>query len=367
MITVSLCMIVKDEEQVIGRCLDSVKNIVDEINIVDTGSTDKTKEIVSQYTDRLFNFTWIYDFAAARNYAFKQATKEYIFWLDADDVLSEKDQERFLELKETLNNEVDAASMNYHLSFNHQGEVVSEIKRYRLVKRTCGFKWDGAVHEYLAVAGNTFDSEVAVQHRPLTHDVNRNIGIYERRLTQGEEFSPRDLYYYANELKDHQQFKKAIEFYTKFLDTKKGWIEDNIQACYKLAHCCDSLELKEKSFHWALESFKYSAPRPEGCYRVGAYFLELNQLESALYWFKQALEVEDSKFFRNMGYSTWMPHLQLCVCYDRLGNHRLACEHNEMADKYVSGHSSVEYNRKYFQGIIPEIFNNIRNGFIEKV
>lgn len=102
MITISPCIIVKNEEGVIRRCLESVKGIVDEINIVDTGSTDRTKEIVTQFTDRVFNFTWIDDFSAARNFAFQQATKEYILWLDADDLLLESDQELFLNLKQTL-------------------------------------------------------------------------------------------------------------------------------------------------------------------------------------------------------------------------------------------------------------------------
>ncbi len=80
--TISLCMIVKNEEKVIGRCLDSVQDITDEIVIVDTGSTDCTKEIVSRYTDKVYDFQWIDDFSAARNFAFSQATKSYILWLD---------------------------------------------------------------------------------------------------------------------------------------------------------------------------------------------------------------------------------------------------------------------------------------------
>lgn len=85
MVTISLCMIVKNEEDVIGRCLASVKDVVDEINIVDTGSTDRTKQIVQQFNARLFDFEWIHHFAAARNFSFQQATKDYILWLDADD------------------------------------------------------------------------------------------------------------------------------------------------------------------------------------------------------------------------------------------------------------------------------------------
>ena len=87
-ITISLCIIVRNEENTIGCCLDSVKGIPDEIVIVDTGSTDRTKEIVEKYADRIFDFTWIDDFAAARNLAFSQATMDYILWLDADDMLA---------------------------------------------------------------------------------------------------------------------------------------------------------------------------------------------------------------------------------------------------------------------------------------
>ena len=87
--TISLCMIVKNEEDNIGNCLDNIKDLVDEIIIVDTGSTDKTKEIVKKYTDKIYDFEWVDDFSKARNYSFSKATKDYIFWLDADDILLE--------------------------------------------------------------------------------------------------------------------------------------------------------------------------------------------------------------------------------------------------------------------------------------
>ena len=102
MISISLCMIVKNEELVLGRCLDSVKNLMDEIIIVDTGSTDKTKEIASLYTNKIYDFPWINDFAAARNFSFSKATKDYIMWLDADDVLLYEDNKKLQQLKENL-------------------------------------------------------------------------------------------------------------------------------------------------------------------------------------------------------------------------------------------------------------------------
>ena len=78
-------MIVRNEEDVLARCLDSVSSLVDEIIIVDTGSQDKTREIAARYTDHVYDFTWIDDFAAARNFSFSKATMDYQMWLDADD------------------------------------------------------------------------------------------------------------------------------------------------------------------------------------------------------------------------------------------------------------------------------------------
>ena len=78
-------MIVRDEEEVLGRCLDSVRNLVDEIIIVDTGSADRTKEVAAAYTDQIYDFVWIDDFAAARNYALEKGRMRYLLWLDADD------------------------------------------------------------------------------------------------------------------------------------------------------------------------------------------------------------------------------------------------------------------------------------------
>lgn len=79
MITISLCMIVKNEEPVLARCLDSVASMMDEIIIVGTGSTDRTKKSPPQYTSRIYDFTWCDDFSAARNYAFSLATMDYIY------------------------------------------------------------------------------------------------------------------------------------------------------------------------------------------------------------------------------------------------------------------------------------------------
>ena len=90
MAAISLCMIVKDEEAVLERCLDCFGELADEIVIVDTGSSDRTREIAGKYTSRVYEFPWCGDFSAARNYGFERATKEYCMWVDADDVMRQE-------------------------------------------------------------------------------------------------------------------------------------------------------------------------------------------------------------------------------------------------------------------------------------
>ncbi|MCS7460414.1 glycosyltransferase family 2 protein [Paenibacillus doosanensis] len=355
MITVSLCMIVKNEEDVIGRCLSSVASAVDEIIIVDTGSTDRTKEIAGSFVQRIYDFEWIDDFAAARNYAFGLATKDYILWLDADDVIQRDQLAAFVSLKETLDPSVDSVTMAYHLAFDEFGNVTSSVRRNRLVKRSNNFRWIGAVHEYLEVWGQIYNSDIAVTHSSLRHDSDRNINIYERRLGAGEQFSPRDLYYYANELLDHSKPEMATRYYEQFLATGKGWIEDNISACGKLADCYHQLGNEQLEFESALRSFRYDRPRPEFCCRLGYHFLNKQEFQTAIFWYNLATLFEPSEQqmgFRNEACSTWLPHLQLCLCYDRIGEYKLAYLHNERARRYRPKDRSILHNKSYLEGVL---------------
>jgi len=92
--TLSLCMIVKNEEHFLEQCLNSVKDLVDEIIIVDTGSTDRTKEIAKKFNAKIFDFEWIDDFSKARNESLKNATGDWILVLDADETISSQNHQR---------------------------------------------------------------------------------------------------------------------------------------------------------------------------------------------------------------------------------------------------------------------------------
>jgi hypothetical protein len=141
---------------------------------------------------------------------------------------------------------------------------------------------------------------------------------------------------------------QAIEAYQEFLKTGQGGIEDKISTCGKLVNYFQSSGEKDKQLEYILKSFEYDIPRAEFCCRLGDYFLNTKQYEPAVFWYKLAAELEkpiDS-------WLTYISNIQLCVCYDRLGNYELAYEHNEIAGNYRPGDSQVMYNKEYFERVL---------------
>ena len=120
MAEISLCMIVRDERETLARCLDSVKEAVDEIIIVDTGSKDETREIARRYTPHVYDFFWKDDFSAARNESFAHATRDFLMWLDADDVV--ENAEALVRFKRDVLDGLDVVMAPYHVAFDARGK-----------------------------------------------------------------------------------------------------------------------------------------------------------------------------------------------------------------------------------------------------
>jgi glycosyltransferase involved in cell wall biosynthesis len=347
-------MIVKNEEDVLARCLNSIKNLVDEIIIIDTGSTDQTKEIAKEFTSNLFDFEWIQDFSAARNYAFSKASKDFILWLDADDVLLEEHHQSFLAMKEELNPEIDTVMLKYNVGFDDEGNVTFSFYRERLVRRVNNFKWIEPVHEYIQTSGNTIIRDIPITHKKIKASSDRNLAIYEAMQRKGQHFSTRGLYYYAKELMDHKKYKKAIQSYHKFLGRSDGWIEDKINACFSLSICYQHTKQNNKILQILFQTFEYDLPRAEICCSIGYYYIELQQYKSAIFWYDLATKLEkpeENRGFISHDYWGFIPNIQLCICYDRLGNLEEAMKYNEIAAEYKPNSPAVIHNRNYFSTV----------------
>lgn len=145
---ISLCMIVRNEEHFLEGCIESVRHLVGEIVIVDTGSTDRTIEIAKHYRAKVFNFRWEDDFAAARNFALRNCNSPWILYLDADERLPE--QFHIQILKAIKSNDADAYYLKIYSPVSGiLGNVSHEQAYPRLFKKRPGVKFEGKIHEQI--------------------------------------------------------------------------------------------------------------------------------------------------------------------------------------------------------------------------
>lgn len=346
---VSLCMIVRNEEAVLERCLDSVAELVDEIILVDTGSTDDTKKIASKFSAKIYDFPWRDDFSAARNYAVAQAVGDYWFWLDADDVVEGENQEK---LRRILSHpDADVVFLPYQLSFDENGNPQMISHRERIFRRSAKFRWEGAVHEAIVPRGKVRYGDAAISHRKIgAGSPDRNLHIYQQKLMRGENFSPREQYYYARELYDHRAYRAALPVLEQFLRDGKGWAPDCMGACLLCGNCYRKLKQPAQALKSLLRALEYGAPTPELCCELGAVFLDQEQYPTAIFWYQLAMEVgEDSREgFRVQACCDYIPAMQLCVCYDRMGDTFSAAAYNELAGSVRPKDAAVAFNRRYF-------------------
>ncbi|KAI4452065.1 hypothetical protein C823_006634 [Eubacterium plexicaudatum ASF492] len=355
MSTISLCMIVKNEEMHIARCLDSIAGLVDEIIIVDTGSVDRTVEIVSDYTKNVYSYPWKDDFSDARNYSFSKATKDYCMWMDADDILDETEKEKFLQLKQTLTPDTDMVMMKYHTSFDEAGNPSFSYFRERWIRNCPQYRWTGAVHEVIQPNGKLVYSDIAISHKKMhATDPDRNLRIYEKLIADGKPLDARQQYYYGRELYYHKQYEKAISVMEQFLLSSDGWVENKIEACSICACCHYALEQEQAALTTLLRSMSYDLPRAEICCEIGKYFLEHGNYHNAIYWYDTALHTpkqEQTGGFILPDCYDYVPLLQLCVCYDRLGDRQKAKEYNEKAGACKPYSKSYLHNKQYFDSL----------------
>ena len=353
MISISLCMIVKNEEVNLANCLNCAKEFADEIIIIDTGSEDKTKKIARKFTDKIYDFAWVDDFAAARNFAFSKAGMEYQMWLDADDIIEQEEIAKINQLKKNLDPATDIVTMQYATSFDENRRPAFTYTRGRWFKRSKGFAWVDPVHEYIPLYGKIFNSDIMISHNKSKGYAGRNLKIYEKMIASGKELSPRSLYYYARELRDNGREEEAVEYFRRFLATKRGWIEDNITACNALGQCLSNLGKKEEALETWMRSFIYDTPRGEICCSIGYLYKERQDWRRAIFWFDLAAKLikPDSMGFINHEYWDYIPFLELCVCYSKIGDIEKSIEHNDKAAEIRPNSAAVKYNKEYFASL----------------
>lgn len=334
---ISLCMIVKNEEQYIKMCIENALKLADEIIIVDTGSTDKTLDIIKEFEHKikLIHFSWNNDFSEARNISLENATGDWILMLDADEkLLCDADAVRNI----LEHSDVEGYEIPLYNIISKTTVVYSAV--YCKLFRNKGYRYKGAIHEQINIEGglkNIKPIDVSlckvIHYGYIADNVNqrdktkRNLDI----LLEEQKKRPEDPFIYYNIGVCYEvegEFKKAL---------------DNFFECNKLATATDKYSITEYEIdmvkrmaesYYGLQEYGLCIEfindvLKETIFRkyvdlyfiIGNCYFTLKKYDDAIKAFKKAIDIgETTDFVTIKGRGSFQPKLLLARVYAQMGN-----------------------------------------------
>lgn len=289
--TISCVMIVKNEENILARCLDSISDLMDEIVIVDTGSMDATKEIAARYTDKIYDFTWTGNFSDARNFAFSKATMDYIYSADADEVLDEANHIKFMALKTMLPDDVEIVQMRYGNQLQHSTVYnFDEELRPKMFKRLRQFVWQDPVHEMIRLDPVIYDSDIVITHMPEDNHGHRDLEIFSKATAGGGKLSKRLYDMYVRELfmvGTEDDFRNSLPYFVACAADVEMDPDCVNKACLVISHIA-RIHGDIVMFFKYITKLMASDPSSEVCIELGLFYERIQDFEEAAIWFYNA-------------------------------------------------------------------------------
>ena len=351
--TISLCMITKNEEKNLADCLNSVKDIADEIIIIDTGSTDKTKEIAKKFNAKVIDFKWVDDFSAARNESIRHAAKDWVLVLDADEMLDEEGKKA---IKELVNDKENDAFLflqkNYTNESNIAGFVNEERKKdgkkyagwygsfiARLFRNKKRFEFEGTVHELVEPSIEKKKGKIAATSVALHHYGNadsnarkKKMQIYLELCKKKVKRSPADSSYFELGVlqKENGNLEEAIKSLKKAIELNPR----HSMALYELGVIYE----KQKDYDKAIKNYTESLrikENSEAFQNLGVCYLKKGMLKEAYRNLVKAVLLNPNKYtiYNNLG-----------AVMEKLGNYGNAVQMLEIATKLNPSNTIGFYN-----------------------
>ncbi len=386
----SLCMIVKNEEKFLPGCLESVKNIVDEMIIVDTGSSDKTVEIARSYGAKVFLFEWKNDFSLARNESIKHATGEWILILDADERLNPGQEEK---IRKYLNMDFDGLYVKV-ISIGKDGkETVNEYPR--IFRKKESVKFEGKIHEQITPSiiksgGKLAKTDITITHlgyaqsdEVMRRKYERNLSLLLEQVKENQ--NDAYAYYHIGVIKILMGKKdEGIEYLKKsiLIPRENSNLSDPVRAV--IYNILGKYEIQNGNFSEAMkylnDSKKLAPTQVSSYYYIGLAYakqsnfpLAINSFENALKNLQSILKGKPLDVSVEDLIDSEAIHFKLFFCHLNLGNFNKAKEHiakflsNEelhretlgiLVDEYKNGNRNVVQLLKFISEIKPsfEIF-----------
>lgn len=297
MVPISVCIITKNEAEHLEKCLSALQPYNFEIVVVDTGSSDNSKEVALKYTNKVYDFEWINDFSAARNFSISRASHNSILYLDTDEFVTEIDLEQAERLIEANQKGIGCIKvLNY---FEADGEIRHQTSMLSRFFNRKYYHFKNAIHETLTPIVNIepffYDLPITVDHVGYLGSENK---LYEKAmrdielLIQAVEKEPDNPYNYFQLaqayllMRDHEH---ACEYCQKALELNPAPNED-----YTRILICNygNMLINFEKFEEALpllSYYEYYENNADYLCMTGLIYLHLNQQLKALQEFVKAL------------------------------------------------------------------------------
>ncbi|MEW8996157.1 glycosyltransferase [Clostridium sp.] len=354
--TLSLCMIVKNEENHLYRCLNSVKDLVDEIIVVDTGSTDKTIEIAEEFGAKIYHYKWDNSFSNARNFSLSKASKEWILLMDADDEFSSDHRDRFIELlKEPRFHVYFFKTLSY--TGNGEGETITNLNP-RLVINNGEYKFFGDIHEqlnHISRDWNNFNhciKDINIYHYGYLTKVieeknkrKRNIEIILNELAKDPD-NEFHIFNLATEYFAKGEIEKALYYYDrvyKNIDVLKGYSPKTI---IRRMYCLCYLKRYNEALKAIEDGLKIYPNYTDLEFERGNIYLILKKYTLAIESYRKALEMGEPpsnlEFFKGCG--SFKPALELGKLYEMFRDYEKALKYYLESFKFNQENYLLLYN-----------------------
>lgn len=337
----SLCMIVKNEEETLEACLKSATEIVSEIIVVDTGSTDKTKEIAYKFTDKVYDFKWCNDFSKARNFSLSKATNDYVLILDADEVINNYDVESIRQFCKSGNEKIVGRIKRINEYEDNYGEK-KYIERVNRLFNKSYYLYEGIIHEqvvskfkgkYSTENINLVANHIGYSQEVLkrTNKIQRNIELLKEALKANK----RDSYIHYQLGKSYfmgKDYKNAYNSFSEALplidNYNYEYAEDLIES---YGYTLINLNLFKEALQ-LLEYEKYYKNYPDFSFLLGLIYMNNGNFKEAVERFLRCTEFDDGKF---EGITSFLPYYNIGVIYECLGFMEEANKYYKSCGKYT--------------------------------
>lgn len=323
---ISACMIVKNEEEMLAKTMPSLARCLDEIILVDTGSSDKTIEVAQGFGARVFRFAWVDDFSAARNESLKHATGDWILWIDADEYLPNEELQKLRAVLETA--DADAYALAIYEAKPGTCEMLNGYWRVKIFRNGLGYHFVRPINEQLVDAQGKVvvgkEIPVNIYHWGMKLDAikmdekrRRYVELYSRAL----ETRPDDPYLHfllANKLNDLHRLPEALEHYARAYELAQA-TEIGRQALEKKADVL--LRMKDLQAAWAAaeELLKIDPDNIPARSVCASILMVLGKIDLAIGLLKEALQIKSEDKITNLYQTVAFPNFLLGKAYKLKG------------------------------------------------